>query len=241
MLFKQRSFEWVKEPIASLPQPVQVNDPIRGRYYITPDGVELMSVTTFLGKIGDKSFLDEWRQRVGEEEADRITEEASVRGSYLHETIEAYLQQESDWKQRALKAPLFKTMKTSIDLSIGKIYGKEFRLYSDYLNLAGTCDLCAEWNTKTSIVDWKSSRKLKKIEWIDGYFMQTCIYSILLQERTGIKAEQLVIVMGVDGESKPQVFVQDRAIWIPRVMNAVRLMGLLSIPERRDTHGGHLY
>lgn len=225
-MFKQRSFNWIDEPVRSIPQAEQVNDPVRGRYYVTPEGKELMSVTTFLGKASDHSFLDEWRQRVGEEEAARITEEAGIRGSALHGCIESYLRNLPDWKREAINAPLFKTMKTAIDLCLGDIYGQEFRLYSNYLSLAGTCDLLAEWKGKLSIIDWKSARKKKKLEWIAGYFMQTCIYSLMLQERTGLKAEQLVIVMGVDGQSNPDVFVQDRAVWIPVVMAAVKEMGL---------------
>lgn len=226
MLPRQRTFQW--EPI-TVEEPVQVNDPERGRYYVTPDGAELESVTTFLGRISDKKeMLAAWTERVGGEvEAIKIRDAASLRGSGFHKQMEDYLQDVEGWKTRGLAVPLFRQVKPAVDLCLGKIFAQEIKLYSKILNLAGAMDLLAEWKGKVSVIDWKSSTNVKKLEWIDGYFMQCCIYSLMVQERTGIKAEQLVVVIGTEKATQPTVFVQDRALWVPRVMNAVRLAGKL--------------
>lgn len=226
---KQRQFHW--EPITS-PKPIQVNDPDRGRYYISPEGVEMESVTTFLGRIGDKSHLERWKARLGEEEAERQRTAAADRGTKFHAAMEAYLQQSEGWKNQCLQDQLWRQCKPVVDQCLGTIYAQELGLFSNLLRLAGTMDLCAEWKGKLSIVDWKGSTNIKKFEYVVGYFMQTCIYSLMLQERTGLKAEQLVIVIGTEKASKPTVFVEDRKDWVPIVMDAVRNAGLISIPEK---------
>lgn len=218
---QQRSFEWT-DSLKDLVEPVQVNHPVNGRHYVSPDGVIMTSVTTFLGQVGDKAALERWYDEVGHEEAERIKNEASIRGSALHKSMEDYLTDSPGWQERNKKISLFPQLKRVADMCLGKIHGQEFALYSNYMNLAGTADLLAEWKGKLSIIDWKSSRKLKRLEYIEGYFLQTCIYSMMLQERTGIKAEQLVVVIGTDGEQKASVFIQDRAKWMPKVLDLVR-------------------
>lgn len=230
MLPRQRTFEWDKLDLG--PEPVQVNDPVRGRYYVSPNGVEMESVTTFLGRIGDKSHLIKWRERLGDEEADRQTQAAARRGTLFHTTMEEYLTNTPGWKQRSMAVPLFRQVKPAVDLCVGKIRAQEVRLYSTILNLAGTVDLVADWKNRLSVIDWKSSTKIKKVDWITGYFMQTCIYSLMLQERTGLKADQLVVVIGTEQASKPSIFVEERSVWVPRVLNVIRLFGSLSIPQK---------
>lgn len=239
MLPRQRTFHW--EPLTLKEKPLQVNDPVRGRYYVSPSGAEMESVTSFLGRIADKEHLDQWRERLLEKNIDpeEVMRAAGLRGSAMHGSMEAYLQAQEGWKAKTLTTPLFRQLKPVVDLCLGTIYAQEVALYSDLLNLAGTMDLFAQWKGIDSIIDWKSSTKSKKLEWIDGYFMQVCIYSLMLQERTGRIAKQLVVAIGTENDTQPTVFVQDRAIWVPRVMEAVRQNGLLSIPNNRNTNGRH--
>ena len=61
------------------------------RSYLTPDGEELPSVTTILSRTKDKTFLKEWRARVGEAKAEKIISDSSQIGTALHLYIEHYV------------------------------------------------------------------------------------------------------------------------------------------------------
>jgi genome maintenance exonuclease 1 len=82
---------------------------------------------------------------------------------------------------------------------------QEAFLYSDKLQCAGQVDCIAEYDGKLSIIDFKTSRKPKKEEWITNYFIQASFYAAAFYERTGIAIKQGVIIITVDG-SEPQVF-----------------------------------
>ena len=113
----------------------------------------------------------------------------------------------------------FNDIKPIIDSSINNVVMQECPLYSDYLEVAGTVDCIAEWNGKLSIIDFKTSRKPKKKEWIDNYFMQTAAYAVMFEERTKQPVDQLVILITVDGE-EPQIFIEKRDNWIWKFVDA---------------------
>ena len=69
---------------------------------------------------------------------------------------------------------------------------QECPLYSDYLQVGGRVDCIAEWNGKLSVIDFKTSRKIKKKEWIKGYLMQESAYCVMFEERTKIPIRQIV-------------------------------------------------
>src|SRR6056297_1048230 len=70
----------------------QINDAVtRKRVYLTPDGKKLPSVTTILGATKDMTHLNEWRKRVGHENAARITKHAAGRGAAMHNNLERFL------------------------------------------------------------------------------------------------------------------------------------------------------
>ena len=82
-------------------------------------------------------------------------------------------------------------------------------LYSDYLGVAGRVDCVADWNGRLAVIDFKTSKKPKKKEWISSYFMQAAAYCVMWEERTGIPIDKTVIVVAVDGD-EPQVFEEKR-------------------------------
>ena len=77
-----------------------------GRFYTTPSGQILPSITTVLS-VKNKSGLDAWRKRVGEEEANRVMNQASLRGTAVHQLAEDYVNNEKDWSKGAMPANLF--------------------------------------------------------------------------------------------------------------------------------------
>lgn len=188
------------------------------RYYKTTDGI-FPSVTSVLGSKLDKSGLEQWKKRVGEEEARKVSIQATNRGAAIHDLCEKYLLNKPDYKAGAMPINLFtfNSIKPLLDLHIGKIFGIELYLWSKSLNSAGACDLFAEWDSIPSIIDFKTSKRPKTAGMIESYFLQTTAYSIMAQEITGIETPQIVILMAVD-DSEPLVFVENRRKYIPRLV-----------------------
>jgi genome maintenance exonuclease 1 len=142
------------------------------RKYTTPQGKRYPSVTSVLSYGKDKTAIYEWRNRIGAEAANKITQKSANRGTKLHTICEKYLLNElSPMKIRSLMPDVkdfFSQLRPHIDKNIGKIYGLEQSLYSDRLRLAGRTDCIAEWAGKLSIVDYKNSIKEKK-DWGTSY------------------------------------------------------------------------
>lgn len=196
--------------------PVREDRPSR-RVYVTPKGNVYPSATTVLGAVGDKSWLDAWRDRIGHEEAAKITAQSGRRGTELHSIIERYINNEDDFlgSPTPVYLDLFRQVKPRIDESLGTVYGNELALYSDFIKVSGTADLVAEWDGVLSIVDWKNARRFKSLSDITGYFHQTCMYAIMYEERTGLPVKQLVIVMAVENNTGDAiVFKQKRKDWV---------------------------
>jgi genome maintenance exonuclease 1 len=188
-----------------------------GRTYKTPSGKSYPSITTVLSSYNKKAIY-EWRQRVGNDAANRISKSASGRGTKLHAVVEKYLLNEmSDMKMQMMMPDtkeLFLKVKPFLDNHIGDIYGIEQPLFSDKLQIAGRCDCIAEWEGELSIVDWKTSTKLKNKEHILNYFMQCAGYAEMFEERTGKPINQIVIAIAVENSSVPSLFIENKADYL---------------------------
>jgi genome maintenance exonuclease 1 len=188
------------------------------RHYATPNGKRYKSVTTILSEKTDKKNLYEWRKRVGEAEANKISTQAANRGTAIHTICEQYLLNETNYPKGVMPTNLatFKTLRPIIDENIGMIYGLEHFMYSDELQTAGATDCIAEFDGIMSIIDFKTSTKLKKEEWIQNYFLQATAYALMAEERHGIEVPQIAIMIAVDHE-EPQVFVKPKLEYISKV------------------------
>jgi len=180
------------------------------RLYKTPTGRAYPSVTTVTGLHSAKSIA-EWRKRVGNEEANRISSRAAARGTRIHSLCESFLRNEG-CDPDIFDRELF----TSISPLLGEIdnvHALETPLYSDHLEVAGTVDCIAEFRGKLSVIDFKTSARIKSRDDIHGYFMQCSAYAVAFEERTGIPVGRLVVIMGVDNED-PLLFVEKRDTWV---------------------------
>ena len=190
-----------------------------GRTYSTPDGKSYPSVTTVLS-ILNEHIIQAWRDRVGEEEANRISGKASNRGTRVHSIVEKYLNNEDTTKALPHIRQSLENLKPVLDNHIGTIFGLEVPLYSNHLGVAGRCDCIAQYNGVPSIIDFKTSRYIKKKEKISNYFAQGAAYSIMWEERTGMVVPNIVIIMDVDHD-KPSVFVEHRDNWTDLLHNTI--------------------
>lgn len=194
-------------PPLKLPELESVTQPDGKRYYVTPSGKRLPSVTTVVGA-KKKQAIMEWRKRVGEEEANRISKIATGRGNRVHLLAEKYLNNEKIlWGQEMPDAvEMFRTLIKPIH-NINNIHYQEQALWSEKLGMAGRVDLIAEWSGVLSVIDFKTSKKIKTKEDIPDYFAQCTAYACMYEELVGTPIDQIVIVMAVDNQP-PLIFVE---------------------------------
>ena len=182
------------------------------RLYVTPDGEKYPSVTTVLSDY-KKDAIIQWRKRVGEQQANKISTQASRRGTKVHKLCEDYLNNESTFKDYTPdNVEMFKSIQPTLN-EIEIVYAQERTLYSHHLKTAGRVDCVGKFRGKPHIIDFKTSNKPKKWEWIDNYFMQGSAYSVMWEEMTGVPIPYIAIIIAVADDS-PQVFVENRDTWI---------------------------
>ena len=195
------------------------------RYYVTPDGNHYPSITSVLA-LQENLGLKAWKEKVGEKEAKRISQDSMRIGTAVHQMAEFYL---SNYIIK-LKDEDKKIVDTFNRLrfllgNINNIVGLEIPLFSDLLRVAGTADCIAEYNGVPSIIDFKTSRKPKKEEWIDDYYMQTFAYKLMFEEMTGIEIKQIVILVACVEQFEVQVFkkpAKDSDKYLTKLVNIMK-------------------
>ena len=143
-------------------------------------GAKLPSVTTILSRTKDQSFLDRWRAKVGYEEAERIKNLSSKRGTSMHKFIENHISGTGydDLTEIGVQAKPMAHKIIEMGLTpIAEYYGSEVTLHYPGL-YAGSTDLVCLHNGKETIVDFKQSNKPKREEWIEDYFLQIGAYAM---------------------------------------------------------------
>ena len=195
------------------------------RHYVTPSGELYPSITTVLGELS-KAAIQKWRKRVGETEANKISGKASRRGTKLHSVCEAYIQNKEEYLNGETPhiVELFKTIEPFFE-RVNNIQGVELALYSDHFGIAGRTDCIAEFDGVLSVIDYKTSNKIKKKEWCEKFFAQGAFYGIAYEELTSIPVPQVVIIIAVENE-QPQLFVEKRDDWTHLIWEAKKLYEL---------------
>jgi ATP-dependent exoDNAse (exonuclease V) beta subunit len=163
-----------------------------------------------------RKSIAEWRARVGEAEANKISTRAASAGTTLHSIVEDYLNNNLDldkYKDKFLPLLLFKQAKTML-ARIDNIHFQEAPLYSHEFGIAGRVDCIAEFDGKLSIIDFKTSSKEKKESWIENYFVQETGYAKMYEERSGIKVDQIVTLITCQN-GFTQVFIKNPEDYVP--------------------------
>ena len=182
------------------------------RLYETPSGRAYPSITTVTGLL-KRQAIQEWRERVGAEEANKISGRASSRGTRVHSLCENYLSN-LEVTPNYLDHELWQGITPLLD-RINNIHALETKLYSDHLEVAGTVDCVAEFDGKLSVIDFKTSSRVKSHDDIHDYYMQCSAYAVAFEERTNLPVSQLLIVMAVD-DHDPLLFFEKRNNWIDK-------------------------
>ena len=193
------------------------------RYYQVPDADELLRLVSITSVTSHKNraFFAKWRKKVGEETADRITRQATSRGTDMHTLTECYLKNEGLPEVQPLSDYLFKIAKPELN-KIDKIHALESSLYSKVLGVAGTVDCIAEFDGELAIIDFKTSKKPKPVEWIEHYFVQCMAYGCMLYELTGISVKKLVIIMACENGECVVYEERDKTKYIKLLQEYIR-------------------
>lgn len=172
----------------------------KGRFYLDSKNHPVPSVTTVLNKTSNKEdSIQQWRNRVGEEEANRIIKQSTDIGTMVHEALELYLNEQewrnfSDNQDGILAEKMTEKFIESGLNSITEVWGLEVGLILDGL-YAGTADCVGKINGVPSLIDFKTARKMKKREWIEDYFLQCCAYANAHNVMFNTDINQIVILM----------------------------------------------
>ena len=184
---------------------------------------KVASISRILGHVfdGEEDFLKAWRERVGEEEARRISEASTRRGTALHTKLEDYLLNNStdlvfteemttDQKQfEVFIQRLFNQLRPLLSKKVSKIHGMEIPLVSPTLMAGGRLDLLCEYAGKLTLADFKSSDKKISIssDKAKKYFAQMIFYAIILFELTGIQVEQVALLVATEAGTPQELFI----------------------------------
>ena len=203
------------------------------RYYNVQEGVKYPSVTTIIGEMTDQSFLDKWRQRIGEEKADAISKFSANRGNVMHQLCEYYLLSDKETSKEKLEEALEKISHFVIEEgysqkeydtgrslffnfytgglfdTVTDVISVEEMLYSHQMGgFAGRVDnIYRNKEGRPVILDFKSSTKPKKRAWVNNYFLQISAYFIAYWEMYGEKPDYGEIWISNEQDGFPQKFI----------------------------------
>lgn len=205
-------------------QSLKTEEDKRGRYYVTPSGKKVPSVTTVLGYF-KRGAITEWRARIGEQEANRISGQASGRGTRFHSMMEKYLGNEPI--EKILHENIMPDIKAAFNAflafanRIDNIHYLESPLYSEKLSIAGRTDCIGEFDNELSIIDFKTSKQHKKEEHIQDYFQQGTAYALMYEELIGKHIDQVVIMISPNDGSIPQLFIRKKDEYIEPLLEKI--------------------
>lgn len=178
-----------------------------GRIYHTEFG-DFYSVTTMLGNSSEKKDIDEWRKRVGEEQAEKITRMAAATGTAYHQLGEDYLLGKPLSKQQWLAELLFKKTIPLLKENVTKVHAVEIPLYSKILQLAGRTDALVDWNREFAVFDYKCINNSDP-QYLTDYWIQTAIYAHCVKEMYGIDVKKLVLVVAHKKSLKVKIHTEN--------------------------------
>ncbi len=203
-----------------------------GRTYHTPDG-DFPSITTILGKTANQMWLQRWRDKVGEEEANRISKEATDRGTKIHEYLERYWNGEdifpdltNDYEYIDIQN-MTRNLVSATQKHVGKMYAQEIPLWDAELGYAGRVDMIGEWKGVDSVIDFKTSKKRKYLSGIKDYYIQCAGYCSAFNKMFNTNISKLVILITVENKGV-QAFYGDVIHYLPDLKYRINLYNSLA-------------
>lgn len=216
-----------------------VIDEIRAKYFNFVENNEAIErypgVTRILNSTSDKTWVEEWRAKIGPEKADEILAESHRIGTCLDKKIEGALGGEEfkpeEHDPEALKesVKLFRQLKPTLD-RIEPILLQP-KLWSDHLKSFGYADCLGNLDNVLTMIDFKNARKLRTDEQLQNYYLQATFYSLMLYDMIGIFPQQIAILVAVRNDAFPQIRIRQTSLFIPEVVKRSTAYYADTLPE----------
>ena len=192
-----------------------------GRFYKIDDQW-MPSITTVVGNQSKHGILA-WQKRVGFAEAEKVRRAAAWRGTQYHNLVEKYLKNELEEieKSEGLPTYLFRSARETLD-RIDNIHAIEAPLFSRTLRIAGRVDCIAEFDNELAIIDFKTTKNLKKVEHLEKFFVQEAAYAYMYYELTGIEVDKLVTLSVAEDGSMQVEERYDKIPYIDTLIDWIR-------------------
>ena len=217
----------------------QITDHESGTRVYDINNSRLPSVTTILGATKNQQFIKDWKAKIGEQEADRIKNHSSKRGTAMHKFLESYIQGVGydDLTGIGQEAKPMAEKIIEVGLTpVEEVYGSEVTLHYPGL-YAGSTDLVCLHNDMESIVDFKQSNRPKREEWIDDYFLQIAAYAMAHDYVYGSNIRQGVIMVCTPDLYYQEFKVQDHELkqWKHKFLKRLDMYHELQFDEKEKT------
>jgi genome maintenance exonuclease 1 len=171
-----------------------------GRHYDTPKGV-FPSVTTILDATKsseERDHLRKWQHKMdkihGTDGGKAQQEAARERGIKIHAAIAHSLYNIGTPEITPELQPYWESVKRIVKAIANPGYC-EHAVYHPEHKYAGTLDLIADWQGKTTVIDWKTSYRTKRLAWIGDHTLQVAAYAKAYEWLHGIPIKQTLIVI----------------------------------------------
>lgn len=173
-----------------------------GRHYQTLDGL-FPSVTTILKHTQPKEACDrlrKWQHKYdllhGDGAGELVSDQARDRGTAIHKAIAQALFDLSDVE--TITTPELQPYWNSVRPIVRAIKSPshcEHSVFHSALKYAGTLDLICDWQGKSTIIDWKTSDRIKKRGWTSEAQLQIAAYKGAYEVMYGVEIQQSLIVI----------------------------------------------
>ena len=193
------------------------------RHYETPAG-PLVSITTVIHHFTPDG-IKQWRENMGEDVANYIMRTSSIRGTRVHKLVDSFLSNESlaniTREYGVTAVGLFNLMRPALE-RISNIVAVEKRVYSTdpAIMVAGTTDCVADYEGILSIIDFKTSSKMREQDTIDSWMIQATFYALAWECLTGQKISQLVIICATE-DGQTEVFKSEPSEYVERLKKLI--------------------
>ena len=193
-----------------------------GRFYKIEDAW-LPSVTTVVSNATKHGIL-QWQKRVGFAEAEKVRRASAWRGTQYHNLVEHYLNNELEKIEESEGLPtyLFRSARETLD-RISDVVAIEAPLFSRNLGIAGRVDCIASFDSELAIIDFKTTKNLKKEEHLEKFFVQEAAYAYMYYEMTGVEVDKLVTLSVAEDGTTQVVQKYDKIPYIDTLIDWIKL------------------
>lgn len=192
-------------------------------YYHDGEDVAYESVTTWLSRFPNPT-LQAWKDRTPTHES--IAANQRALGDHVHARIEEFFAPlgkktaHQTNHNNIIAESMFQSLLPRLRENITSVVVQEIPLLSTTIGLGGRCDMIGNWKGELSVIDFKTTRKIKKVEWLEDYFIQEACYAMMYKELYGV-CPKLLVTASVSVEGETQLETRNTKDILPKVVEKI--------------------